>query len=219
VSSFVKVDIWSDIACPWCYIGKRRFEAAAERFAAAGGEVEVEMHAFELAPDTPVDFAGSEIDFLVSHKGMPAAQVEQMLGQMTELAATEGLTYDFAALQHTKTVKAHELLHFAKSKDRQLAMSERLFKAYFEEGRHVGRTDDLADLAAEIGLDRDDAHAALTSGEHLPAVEADKAQAIAYGITGVPFFVIDGRFGISGAQDPQAILEVLQRAAAERTTA
>jgi predicted DsbA family dithiol-disulfide isomerase len=216
VNTPVKVDIWSDIACPWCFVGKRRFETAAAEFAAAGGELEVEYHSFELSPDTPVDFDGTEVDFLVSHKGMPAAQVEQMLGQMTELAATEGLAYDFDALQHTNTVKAHELLHFAKAKDRQLDMSERLFAAYFEEGRHVGRIDDLADLAAEIGLDRDEARAALTSGEHLPAVTADKQQAVAYGISGVPFFVIDGRFGVSGAQDPSAIVEVLRKAADER---
>ena len=212
----VKVDIWSDIACPWCFVGKRRFETAAAEFATTGGELEVEYHSFELSPDTPVDFDGTEVDFLVSHKGMQAAQVEQMLGQMTELAATEGLTYDFDALQHTNTVKAHELLHFAKSKDRQLDMSERLFAAYFEEGRHVGRVDDLADLAAEIGLDRDETLAALTSGEFLPAVTADKQQAIAYGISGVPFFVIDGRFGVSGAQDPSAIVDVLRKAADER---
>jgi predicted DsbA family dithiol-disulfide isomerase len=216
VNTPVKVDIWSDIACPWCFVGKRRFETAAAEFATTGGELEVEYHSFELSPDTPVDFDGTEVDFLVSHKGMPAAQVEQMLGQMTELAATEGLAYDFDALQHTNTVKAHELLHFAKAKDRQLDMSERLFAAYFEEGRHVGRIDDLADLAAEIGLDRDEARAALTSGEHLPAVTADKQQAVAYGISGVPFFVIDGRFGVSGAQDPSAIVEVLRKAADER---
>ncbi|MET0449462.1 MAG: DsbA family oxidoreductase [Aeromicrobium sp.] len=219
MNNIVKVDIWSDIACPWCIVGKRRFETAAAQFAETGGEVEVEYHSFELAPDTPVDYAGSEVDFLVTHKGMAAAQVEQMLVQMTELAATEGLAFDYAALQHTNTVKAHELLHFAKSKDRQLDMSERLFKAYFEEGRHVGRVDDLADLAAEIGLDRDEALAALTSEEFLPAVNADKQQAIAYGISGVPFFVIDGRYGVSGAQEPASFVEVLQTAAREGASA
>ena len=215
MSDTVKVDIWSDIACPWCYIGKRRFETAAAEFAAAGGELEVEMHSFELAPDTPVDFQGSEVDFLVSHKGMGASQVQQMLAQMTELAGTEGLSYDFDALQHTNTVKAHELLHFAKAKGRQLEMSERLFAAYFEEGRHVGRTDDLVDLAAEIGLDRDEAHEALSSGTYLAAVAADKEQALAYGISGVPFFVVNGRLGVSGAQDPAVLVEVLQKAASE----
>ncbi|MDV6301898.1 MULTISPECIES: DsbA family oxidoreductase [Rhodococcus] len=214
MSRTVKVDIWSDIACPWCFVGKRRFEAGAAEFTAGGGALEVEFHSFELAPDTPVDFDGSEVDFLVSHKGMPAAQVTQMLAQMTELAAGEGLTYDFDAVQHTNTVKAHELLHFAKSKGKQVEMKERLLAAYFEEGRHVGRTDDLADLAAEIGLDRDEAARALKSEEFLPAVHADKEQAIAYGISGVPFFVIDGRLGVSGAQEPSVFVDVLQKAAA-----
>lgn len=215
MSKTVKVDIWSDIACPWCFVGKRRFETALEKFEAAGGDVSVEFHSYELAPDTPVDFAGSEVDFLVSHKGMPAEQVKQMLGQMTELAAAEGLAYDFDALQHTNTVKAHELLHFAKAQGRQLEMSERLFAAYFEEGRHVGRIEDLADLAEEIGLDRAAVVEALTQDVHLADVEADKKQAIAYGITGVPFFVIDQKFGVSGAQDPSVFLDVLQKAAAD----
>ncbi|MRK01589.1 thioredoxin domain-containing protein [Aeromicrobium sp. S22] len=210
----VKVDIWSGIACPWCFLGKRRFETAAAQFAASGGTVEVELHSFELAPDTPVDFEGSEIDFLVRHKGMDAGQVEQMLARMTDLGASEGLAYDFAALQHTNTIKAHELLHFAKGRGRQLEMAERLFTAYFEEGRHVGRVDDLADLAAEIGLDREEALEALKNEELLPAVHADQAQATAYGINGVPFFVIDGRLGVSGAQDPAVFLEVLHKARA-----
>ena len=213
VSNSVKVDIWSDIACPWCYIGKRRFETAAADFAAAGGELEVEYHSFELSPDTPVDFDGSEVDFLVSHKNLAPEQVEQMLTQMTQLATTEGLSYDFEALQHTNTVRAHELLHFAKAKGRQLDLVERLFAAYFEEGRHIGRVDDLADLAAEIGLDRAEAVEALTSQTHLPDVSADKDQAVAYGISGVPFFVIDGRLGVSGAQDPTVFAEVLREAA------
>ena len=212
MSNPVKVDIWSDIVCPWCFVGKRRFETAAATFAAEGGEVEVEYHSFELAPDTPVDFEGSEVDFLVAHKHMPAGQVEQMLAQMTELAAAEGLSYDFDALQHTNTVKAHELLHFAKTKGRQLDLVERMFSAYFEQGRHVGRIDDLADLAAEIGLDRDEALAALTASTHLPDAVADKDQAIAYGISGVPFFVLDRRLGVSGAQDPSAFVEALREA-------
>jgi predicted DsbA family dithiol-disulfide isomerase len=213
MNSPVKVDIWSDIACPWCFVGKRRFETAAAEFAEAGGQIEVEYHSFELAPDTPVDFEGSEVDFLVSHKHLPPAQVEQMLVQMTELAAAEGLSYDYDALRHTNTGKAHELLHFAKAEGRQLDVVERLFAAYFEEGRHLGRPDDLADLAAEVGLDRAQALEALTSETYLPAVAADKDQAVAYGISGVPFFVIDGRLGVSGAQDPAVFSQVLREAA------
>ena len=129
--------------------------------------LEVEYHSFELSPDTPVDFDGTEVDFLVGHKRMPAAQVESMLAQMTQLASTEGLSYDFDALQHTNTVKAHELLHYAKAQGRQLDMKERLLSAYFEEGRHVGRIDDLADLAEEIGLDRAEVVEALKSERFL----------------------------------------------------
>ena len=209
----MKVDIWSDVACPWCFVGKRRFETAAAEFAEGGGSLEVEYHSFELSPDTPVDFDGTEVDFLVGHKRMAAAQVESMLEQMTQLASSEGLSYDFDALQHTNTIKAHELLHYAKAQGRQLDMKERLLAAYFEEGRHVGRIDDLADLAAEIGLDRADVVEALKSEQFRADVQADKDQAIAYGISGVPFFVIDGKFGVSGAQDPSVFVEVLQKAA------
>src|SRR5690349_6627435 len=158
MSDVIKVDVWSDIACPWCYIGKRKFEAGAEAF---GGAVEVEYHSFELAPDTPVDFAGSEIDFLVQHKGFPAEQIKPMLDRVSGIAAEVGLDYDFDALQHTNTIKAHQLLHFAKAHGKQVEMKERLLRAYFVEGRHVGRDSDLADLAAEIGLDREAALAAL----------------------------------------------------------
>ena len=118
-------------------------------------------HSFELAPDTPVDFDGSEIDFLVEHKGMRAAQVEPMLDRVAGIAKEVGLEYDFDALQHTNTIKAHQLLHFAKQHGKQLELTERLLKAYFVEGRHVGRDEDLADLAQEIGLDREDALRAL----------------------------------------------------------
>jgi predicted DsbA family dithiol-disulfide isomerase len=213
------VDIWSDIACPWCFVGKRRFETAAAEFAEGGGSLEVEYHSFELSPDTPVDFDGTEVDFLVGHKRMPAAQVESMLAQMTQLASTEGLSYDFDALQHTNTVKAHELLHFAKSKGRQLDMGERLFAAYFEEGRHVGRVQDLADLAAELGFDRDDVVRSLEADEHLADVREDQAVAQEFGIQGVPFFVIDRKYGVSGAQDAATFAEVLTQVAAEKSAA
>ncbi|MGH1548685.1 DsbA family oxidoreductase [Leifsonia poae] len=218
MSEPIKIDIWSDIACPWCYIGKRKFEAGSGLFAGAGEgrDVEVEYHSFELSPDTPVDFDGSEIDFLSGHKGIPAAQVEQMLKRVTGIASSVGLEYDYDNLQHTNTVKAHELLHFAKAHGKQLELSERLFRAYFVEGRHVGRTSDLADLAAEIGLDRAEALAALESSQYLADVRADQATAAEYGINGVPFFVIDGKYGVSGAQDAQTFARVLEQVWTER---
>jgi predicted DsbA family dithiol-disulfide isomerase len=212
VAAPIKVDVWSDIACPWCYIGKRKFEDAAARF---DGEVEVEYHSFELSPDTPVDFEGDEVDFLAKHKGMPADQVRGMLDHVAGIAAEVGLAYDFGSLHHTNTVKAHQLLHFAKARGLQLEMTERLLAAYFVEGRHVGRVGDLADLAAEVGLARAEVIEALEADRHLADVRADQQQAQSFGITGVPFFVLEGKYGISGAQAPEAFLGALQQVQSE----
>jgi predicted DsbA family dithiol-disulfide isomerase len=218
VSEAIKIDIWSDIACPWCYIGKRKFEAGSGLFSEAGEDraVEVEYHSFELSPDTPVDFDGSEVDFLAGHKGISSDQVGQMLERVTGIASSVGLDYDYDILKHTNTIKAHELLHFAKAQGKQLEMAERLFKAYFTEGRHIGRVEDLADLAADIGLDRAAAVASLESEEFLSDVRADQGLAQEYGIQGVPFFVIDGRYGVSGAQDPTTFAQVLEQVWTER---
>lgn len=209
----VDVQIWSDVACPWCYVGKRRFEQAVERFRSEGGEVAVTYRSFELSPETPVDFEGDEVDFLAHHKGMARDQVVSMLAQMTALAADEGLDYDFGALQHTNTVLAHQLLHLARAHGLQEPMKERLLAAYFVEGRHVGRVDDLADLAAEVGLDRSEVAAALGSDRFLDDVRADQQRATELGIRGVPFFVLDDRLGVSGAQDPDTFLGALRQAA------
>jgi len=204
------VDVWSDVACPWCFIGKRRFERAAREF---DGEVRVTYHSFELSPDTPVDFVGSEADFLAGHKGLPRAQAEQMLAQVTDLAAGEGLRYDFAALRHTNTLLAHQAIHYANDQGRQEAFVERLFQAYFEQGRHIGTADGLAELAEEVGLDGADLRAALTGGRYAAAVAGDIAAARQLGIHGVPFYVIDGRYGVSGAQSSEVFVAALRRAA------
>ena len=218
VTEPISIDIWSDIACPWCYIGKRNLEAGLASTASDDDapQVTITFHSFELSPDTPVDFHGDEVDFLAGHKGMPREQVTQMLDNVTNIAKDAGLEYRFDLLQHTNTVKAHELLHHAKANDLQHEMEERLMSAYFTEGRHVGRIDDLVELAAEVGLDPDEARTALESATHLPAVRQDQAQAQAYGIQGVPFFVIDGQYGISGAQPPAAFENVLRDIWAKR---
>jgi predicted DsbA family dithiol-disulfide isomerase len=214
----IKIDVWSDIACPWCYIGKRNLEKG---LAAAGADddapaVEVTFHSFELSPDTPVDFVGGEAEYLASHKGISAAQAQQMLERVTGVAAAAGLEYRFDRLQHTNTVKAHELLHFAKANGRQHELAERLMSAYFTEGRHLGREDELVALAVDAGLDADGAREALTSGRYLDAVRADQQQAVAYGITGVPFFVIDGTYGVSGAQPAEAFADIVRQVWSER---
>ncbi|MCM3696574.1 DsbA family oxidoreductase [Microbacterium oleivorans] len=217
----IKIDVWSDIACPWCYIGKRNLEKglAATADDADAPRVEVTFHSYELSPDTPVDFDGNEVEFLSQHKGMAPEQVKPMLDRVTGVAAEAGLEYRFDLLKHTNTVKAHELLHFAKEQGRQKEMTERLMSAYFTEGRHVGRIDDLVELAVEAGLDRDAARDALESGRHLEAVRADQAQAQAYGIQGVPFFVIDGKYGVSGAQPAEAFAQIARQVWAERAQA
>ena len=216
MSDPVKVDVWSDVQCPWCYIGKRKFEAGAAQF---GDGVEVEYHSFELAPDTPVDYEGTPTQYLSERKGMPVAQVQEMLERVTGIASSVGLDFDYEHVHQTNTVKAHELIHFAKSKGRQLDMKERLLKAYFVEGRHVGHVAGLADLAAEIGLDRAEVVAALEAETFLGDVKADVAQAAAYGIQGVPFFVIDGKYGVSGAQAPEVFAGALTQVAAEQAAA
>jgi predicted DsbA family dithiol-disulfide isomerase len=213
MSEPIKVDIWSDVQCPWCYIGKRKFEAGVAEF---DGEVEVEYHSFELSPDTPLDFDGNTVDYLSQRKGMPVDEVKKMLTHVSGIAADVGLDYHFDDVHQTNTIKAHELLHFAKSKGRQIDMKERLLKAYFVDGRHVGKVDELADLAAEIGLDRDEAQRALDAGTYTADVKADVAQAQAYGIQGVPFFVIDGKYGVSGAQDSSAFTNMLEQVQSER---
>ena len=209
----IKVDIWSDIACPWCYIGKRKFETAIAGF---DGTVEVEYHSFELQPDTPVDFDGTPAEFLMQKKGLPLEQVQQMLQRVTGIAEQVGLNYDYDSVKQTNTVLAHELIHYAKAKGRQADAKERLLKAFFVDGRHVGRVEDLADLAAEIGFDRADVVRSLTEHEYLADVKADEDLAAAYGIRGVPFFVFDGKYGVSGAQDPETFSEVLGQVRDER---
>ena len=209
----IKVDIWSDVQCPWCYIGKRKFEKGVELY---GRPVEIEYHSFELAPDTPVDYEGTTVQYLSERKGIPVDQANQMLERVTRIAESVGLNYNFDTVHQTNTVKAHELLHYAKAHGKQQEMKERLLKAYFVEGEHVGKSENLAKLAAGVGLDEADTLRSLNEEEFLPAVKADMAQAQAYGINGVPFYVIDGKYGISGAQDAATFAAALTEAAQNR---
>jgi len=213
VSKTIKVDIWSDVQCPWCYIGKRKFEDAVSRF---DGDVDVEYHSFELAPDTPVDYDGTPVDYLSDRKGIDRSQAKEMIDRVTGIASEVGLEYDYDHIHQTNTVIAHELLHFAKSKGRQLEVKERLLKAYFINGEHVGRVDDLVDIAVELGFDRDEVREALESHRFLADVKADMAQAREYGIQGVPFFVFDGKYGVSGAQDAATFANVLEEVRREK---
>jgi len=217
----IKIDVWSDIACPWCYIGKRNLEngLAATADDDDAPIVEIEYHSFELSPDTPEDFDGGEVDYLSQHKGISPEQAREMLDRVTGVAADAGLAYRFDILKHTNTVKAHELLHFAKENGKQLELAEVLMSAYFLEGKHVGRDDDLVALAVEVGLDEDAAREALASQRYRAAVRADQEQAQQFGITGVPFFVIDGKYGVSGAQPVEAFSQIARQVWGERREA
>jgi predicted DsbA family dithiol-disulfide isomerase len=211
----IKVDVWSDVVCPWCYIGKRRLEAGAAAYAERRGDakpVEVEFHSFELSPDLPVDFDGSSVDFLVRHKRIPEGRVREMHERVAGIAASVGLAYDFEAVRPTNTVKAHQLLHLAKAHGVQPEMKERLLSAHFVEGRHVGRDDELAELAHEVGLDREEVIRSLKDEDFLPAVRADQRLAAQLGIRGVPFFVFQGKYAISGAQPSDVFTEALTQA-------
>jgi predicted DsbA family dithiol-disulfide isomerase len=209
----MRIDIWSDIACPWCYIGKRRFEAALARFDHRD-DVEVEWKSFELDP-AAVSVATAEesryADRLGRKYGMSTGQAEQMLDQMTATAAQVGLEYHFEKVVAANTFEAHQLIHLAAEHGLQDAMKERLLRAYFGEGAALGDRAALVRLAVEVGIGADEAESALTEGRFASAVRQDESEASALGISGVPFFVFDRKYGVSGAQPSDHLLQVLER--------
>lgn len=211
----LKVDIWSDIACPWCYIGKRKFEAGLAEFA-GNSDVVVEYHSYELSPDVPSDFEGNTVDFLADRKGLGRSQVHDMLKNVTDIASQVGLAYDFDSTIVTKTLLAHELLHFAKEHGKQSALKDRLLSAHFERGEHVGDLETLVRIASEVGLDSAAARAALENHTYAPDVQNDINQAQQLGINGVPFFVFDNKYGVSGAQSSETFTQILEQVAEER---
>ena len=212
----MKVEIWSDVVCPWCYIGKRRFEQALAGFPHRD-EVEVVWRSFELDPSAPPERTGDYAGHLAGKYGVPLAQAQQMLDTMTATAAQEGLDFSFATARPGSTFDAHRLLHLAADRGVQGAVKERLMHATFTEGEPIGDHDALVRLVAEAGLDADEARAVLASDRYAAEVRGDEQQARAYGITGVPFFVVDGRYGVSGAQPAEALGQVLAQAWAERS--
>lgn len=209
----MKVEIWSDVVCPFCYIGKRKFEGALDRFAHRD-EVAVTWHSFQLDPTAPATVEGSTRDRLAAKFGS-VERVEAMIEHVTREAAGVGLPFDFATMRPANTFDAHRLIHLAAAHGLQDAAKERLLAAHFVEGREVGDRDTLRELATTIGLDADETAAALATDAHADDVRADLAEARALGITGVPFFVIDRKYGLSGAQPTEAFLEVLQQVWAE----
>jgi predicted DsbA family dithiol-disulfide isomerase len=211
----VKVEIWSDVVCPWCYIGKRRFETALASFEHRD-EIEVVYRSYQLDPGSPADFAGSEIEYLAQNKGIPADQAAGMLSQVTDIARSVGLEYRFDRVQHANTFDAHRVVHLAQAGGRGYEMVERLFRGYFLDGAALSDAGTLARLAGDVGMDVDATLVELAGGAAADAVRADEAQAAAYGITSVPFFVLDEKYAVAGAQEPAVLVQVLQQAWAER---
>jgi predicted DsbA family dithiol-disulfide isomerase len=208
------VEIWSDIVCPWCYIGKRRFEAALERFAHRD-EVSVLWRSFELDPQAPVDPAGTSAERLAEKYGMTLEQAHGAQQQVTDLAAEEGLEYRLDIARGGNTFTAHRLVHEAAVHGHQAAAQERLMAAYFSEGEPISDPETLARLVAEVGVDVEEARATAFSDRHGDAVREDELLAARLGIQGVPFFVLDRRYGVSGAQPAEVLLEALERAWSE----
>ena len=209
----MKVEIWSDVVCPWCYVGKRRFERALASFAHRD-EVELVWRSFELDPQAPPspDEPGSYAERLAAKYGGGLAHAQAMIDNMTATAAGEGLDFRFDRARPGNTFDAHRLLHLALERGVQDDVKERLDRATFTDGLRVSDHEALVAVVAEAGLDPDEAREVLASDRYADAVRADEAQARAYGITGVPFFVVDAKYGVSGAQPAELISEVLETA-------
>jgi predicted DsbA family dithiol-disulfide isomerase len=210
----VQVEIWSDVVCPWCYIGKRRFESAVARF---GHPVEVVWRSFELYPDAPAVRDGSYVERIARKYGITVEQAATQHQRITDLARAEGLDYQLERARSGRSFDAHRLLHLALERGVQDAVKERVLAGYLQEGVAIGLAEELAPLAVSAGLDAGEVRAVLASDAYGDAVRADEARALEIGITGVPFFLVDGRFPIAGAQSPETMLAVLTRAWQRRT--
>ncbi|HLT20587.1 MAG TPA: DsbA family oxidoreductase [Thermomicrobiales bacterium] len=205
------VEIWADIVCPWCYIGKRRFEAALARFEHRD-RVDVIWRSFELDPNAPARVEGSLDERLADKYGVSREEAAAMNAQVTAVAADEGLHYRLDIARPGNTFDAHRLIHFARAKGLQEQAQERLMRGYFTEGLDLGDPEALIAALAEIGIDANEARAVLESDAYAADVRADEQRAAMFGIRGVPFAVIDEAFGVSGAQSSDVFLSALQQA-------
>jgi len=214
----VDVEIWSDIACPWCYIGKRRFEAGLERFEHRD-DVKVTWRSFELDPGAPHERTGDRAERLAQKYGMTVEQAREAEQQLTGVAAGEGLSFRFDIARSGTTFDGHRLVHLAEAHSLQDAMKERLLRAYFTEGELISDHDTLVRLAAEVGLDEQEVRELLAGDRYADEVREDERTARELGISAVPTFVVDRKLGASGAQPPDALLDLLRQGWAKRTPA
>jgi predicted DsbA family dithiol-disulfide isomerase len=206
----IKVEIWSDVMCPFCYIGKRKFEAALEQFPQKDN-VEITWKSFQLSPDMQTDPSKNINQFLAAHKGISVQEAKAMNDRVTAMAASVGLKYDFDKAVVANSFKAHCFTHFAKENGKQLEAEEALFKAYFTEGKNIDDNAVLTGLGESIGLDPEALKAVLENGMYSDEVISDIREAGQIGVRGVPFFVFDRKYAVSGAQDSNTFLEVLQK--------
>jgi len=206
----LKVEIWSDFVCPFCYIGKRRFESALQQFQNREA-VEVIYRSFELDPNAKRDGNPNVHDLLASKYGISREQAIANTNHVTRLAKEVGLDYDLEHAIQTNTFDAHRLAHYAATRGKQEAMTERLLKAHFTETLHIGNHETLADLAAEVGLDREEVLRVLAEGRYAAEVRADEQEAGRLGIRGVPFFVFNRKYAVSGAQPSEVFLNALEK--------
>ncbi len=211
----MKIEVWSDIVCPWCYLGKRRLETALAEF---DHPVTVEWRSFQLDPTYPKDARQPVSEALQSKMGASPAQVRAMTGNVGALAEAEGLTYDFDNAVMVNTFDAHRVAHLAKASGLGTEMHERLLRAQLVEAAVLNDSETLVRLATEVGVPEPDTRRVLASDEYATAVTEDIQEARALGVNGVPFFVIDRRYGISGAQPVEAFRKALTTAATAGAT-
>lgn len=211
----MRVEIWSDVVCPWCYVGKRRFEAALARFEHAD-EVEVVWRSFELDPGASTSSDVDLVAHLAAKYRVSADEARAMNERVTAVAAAEGLTYHLDRARRGNTFDAHRLLHLAAAHGAQARVAEDLMAAYFTAGRAIADHDVLTEVGVGAGLDEATVRQALAGDAHAAEVRADEEEARRLGVSGVPFFAVDRRYGVGGAQRADVLLDVLRRAWAER---
>lgn len=210
----MKIEIWSDVICPFCYIGKRNFETALAQFADKKN-IEVIWKSFQLDPAIPEVATESYTDYLVKRKGMAVEQVQGMLSNVTQMATQVGLDYHLDQSIIVNSLKAHQLIQFAKSKNLGNEAEERLFKAFFIEGKNIADTETLVQLGKDFGLDESEIKAILEDEKYKYEIAQDIQEAQNIGVTGVPFFVFDRKYAVSGAQPAEVFLETLNKSFAE----
>jgi protein disulfide-isomerase len=210
----MKVEVWSDVMCPFCYIGKRKFEAAMSKFTNAAG-IELEWRSFQLDPTIEAGHGKDLYQYLSERKGIPYEQAVQMNAQVSAMAEAAGITFNPASAVVANSFDAHRLIHLAKKNNLGDEAEERLFKSYFTESRDFGDHTILTQLGKEIGLDEVTVKETLASDAYTKEVNADINEAQALGIRGVPFFVFDRKYAVSGAQASEVFLDVLEKSFTE----